>query len=40
VELLKRLTNCAAACGRLPENPVARVKHLRVPNDPDAVDDM
>jgi integrase len=32
VELLKRLLNYAAACGRLPENPLARVKLLRVPN--------
>ena len=32
VELLKRLLNYAAACGRLAENPVARVKLLRVPN--------
>ena len=32
VELLKRLLNYAAACGRLTENPIARVKLLRVPN--------
>ena len=32
VELLKRLLNYAAACGRLAENPIARVKLLRVPN--------
>jgi integrase len=32
VELLKRLLNYAAACGKLTENPIARVKLLRVPN--------
>jgi len=32
VELLKRLLNYAAACGRLPANPIAKVKLLRVPN--------
>lgn len=32
VELLKRLLNYSVACGRLAENPVARVKLLRVPN--------
>lgn len=32
VELLKRLLNYAAACGRLTEYPIARVKLLRVPN--------
>ncbi len=32
VELLKRLLNYAAACGKLSENPIARVKLLRVPN--------
>ncbi len=32
VELLKRLLNFAAACGRLPQNPIAHVKLLRVPN--------
>jgi integrase len=32
VELLKRLLNYAAACGRLTQNPIARVKLLRVPN--------
>ena len=32
VELLKRLLNYAAACGRLTQNPIAHVKLLRVPN--------
>jgi len=32
VELLKRLLNFAATCGKLTENPIARVKLLRVPN--------
>jgi len=32
VELLKRFLNYAAACGRLPQNPIAHVKLLRVPN--------
>jgi integrase len=32
VELLKRLLNYAAACGQIPQNPIARVKLLRVPN--------
>jgi integrase len=32
VELLKRLLNFSAACGRLTENPLAHVKLLRVPN--------
>ncbi len=32
MELLKRLLNFAAACGKLPENPIARVKLLRMPN--------
>lgn len=32
VELLKRLLNFAASCGKLEANPLARVKLLRVPN--------
>jgi integrase len=32
VELLKRFVNYATACGKLTENPIARVKLLRVPN--------
>src|SRR4051812_42346762 len=32
VELLKRILNHAVGCGRLPSNPVARVKLLNKPN--------
>jgi integrase len=32
VELLKRVLNYAVSCGKLRENPIARVKLLRVPN--------
>lgn len=39
VELFKRILNYAVRCGRLPHNPVAKVKLLRQPNVRDVVMD-